>query len=387
MEDNDHATELLGRLETGIAEFKSRHESQIRDLRAEFKHLETRLTRPGLGGGGLESRHDAEHSAAFTDFLRRPGSVEARSRLASLETKAASGASPAAGGYLIPAALLGPFSSRLTALNPFRSLVRVVQVATRDVSFPLSNANGATGWIAENGTRTATAESTIDAPRPSFGSLYRYVSVSEELAADSAFDVASWFTTDAATAMAEAEMTAIITGDGSAKPSGLFKVAPAATADGSRTAGALKYLASGHASTLGSAPADRLIDLTYSLAAGYRSSAVWVMNSTTAATIRKLKDLEGRFLWADSLAAGQPSTLLGYPLALAESMPDIGENAHPIAFGDFSRGYLICENGGLRVTVDDNVTAPGLIKFYIRRRLGGVVYDNNAIRVLKIAES
>ena len=41
----------------------------------------------------------------------------------------------------------------------------------------------------------------------------------------------------------------------------------------------------------------------------------------------------------------------------------------------------------LRVTVDDNVSTPGRIRWYIRRRLGGIPYDNQAVRFLRVSVS
>jgi HK97 family phage major capsid protein len=108
------------------------------------------------------------------------------------------------------------------------------------------------------------------------------------------------------------------------------------------------------------------------------------MNSQTAGTIRKLKDAEGRFIWADGLAAAEPARLLGYPVVIAEGMPGGADEACPIAFGDFGRAFILAENGGLRITIDDNITVPGQVRWYIRARLGGCVYDNKAVRVLKV---
>lgn len=111
------------------------------------------------------------------------------------------------------------------------------------------------------------------------------------------------------------------------------------------------------------------------------------MNSATAGVLRKAKDGDGRPLWADSLREGQPSMLMGHGVTICEAMPDIGEDTHPIAFGDFGRAYVFAMRGGLGVTVDDNITTPGMVKFYIRERVGGCVYDENAVRFVKCAVS
>lgn len=108
------------------------------------------------------------------------------------------------------------------------------------------------------------------------------------------------------------------------------------------------------------------------------------MNSTTAGAIRKLKDSgTGAYVWQPGLAAGQPDRLLGYPVAVWEDMDDVGGGNLPIAFGDFRRGYILCDRTQLRITVD-NVTTPGYAKFYVRRREGGFVSNNDAIKWLKV---
>lgn len=366
----------------------------IADTRKKVGALETRLNdveakgnRPSAitGKSGDASPEAKQHLDAFTAFLRAPKDVEAKAALSALERKAASGATDPAGGFLIPEVILGPLLRRVSNGNPLRGIVRRVQVATRDVNFPLSNGNSTTGWIGEGGTRTATTEPTLTNVKPTFGTLYALVEATEELAMDSAFDIASWFIGEAGDRMAEAEATAMVSGNGTDKPTGLLNTAPQSAADGTRTNNAFRYLPTGNASTLGSAPADLLITVLYDLKAAHRANAVWVMNSAVAGAVRQLKDGSGRYIWMDGLAAGQPATLLGYPVVICEAMPGVSANAYPIAFGNFDRGYILADNGGLRVTVDDNVTVPGKVRWYIRRRVGGVPFDNEAVRFVKVA--
>lgn len=74
-------------------------------------------------------------------------------------------------------------------------------------------------------------------------------------------------------------------------------------------------------------------------------------------------------------------------MVIWEQMDAINTNTHPIAFGDFSRGYLLVDRVGLRITVDANITTPGRIKYFIRRREGGHVLNNDAVKSLKCAAS
>lgn len=275
--------------------------------------------------------------------------------------------------------------SRARDANPMRDVVRVVSVASGDVKFPLSNADATSGWVGETDARPATTEPTLDGKVPTFGTNYAYVKMTEELANDATIDISEWFVREAGMAIGEAEMAAIISGDGTKKPKGLLNIAPESGADGTRTADAFRFLAA--ASTTAVTP-DEIVDLIYDLKSRYRMNGRWLMNSTTAGVIRKLKDSDGRFLWSDGLAAAEPARLLGYPVTICEAMQDMSASQHPIAFGDFGAGYILAQIAGMSVqTADQSITEPGFNKVYIRQRIGGCVYDENAIRWMKMAAS
>ncbi len=113
------------------------------------------------------------------------------------------------------------------------------------------------------------------------------------------------------------------------------------------------------------------------------------MNSNTAAVVRKLKTVDGQYLWQVGFAGGQPDSLLGYPVAIWEQMDDIdvsgGSNpSYPIAFGNFRRAYTLADRTDLRITVDP-VTEPGFRKFYVRRRVYGHPANTNAVKFLRTA--
>jgi len=82
--------------------------------------------------------------------------------------------------------------------------------------------------------------------------------------------------------------------------------------------------------------ATQVFDLIYTPKQGYRSNARFVMNRSTQGTIRKFKDADGNYIWQPGIAAGQPATLMGYPVVESEDMPDIASDSYSIAFGDFS---------------------------------------------------
>ncbi|MEM1077961.1 MAG: phage major capsid protein [Pseudomonadota bacterium] len=323
------------------------------------------------------------HSQAFARWLRAPRDDRARQELHQTEPRAANTLTSTQGGFIVPEVIARPMMMRARDANTLRPIVRTIQVSSGDVVLPLSNGDTSSGWVAELDARPKTGEPTLSGPKPTFGTTYALVEASEEMVMDSTFDVAQWFSAEAGAALGEAEALSVVSGSGVAKPTGILHTSPESGADGSRSAGAFKYLASGLAADLGGT--DILADLIYDLKASYRSNGRWVMNSKTAGYIRKLKDGDGRSLWADGLAAMEPARLLGYPVTLSEAMPDIGADAHPIGFGDWERAYVLADRGALTVTVDDNITTPGLVKWYIRQRVGGIGYDNNAVRFVKCA--
>ena len=67
------------------------------------------------------------------------------------------------------------------------------------------------------------------------------------------------------------------------------------------------------------------------------------MNASTLATIRKFKTSDGAFIWQPGIAAGQPDTLLGYPVVEAEDMGVSLDALLPHVV------HLIDEGAGLRV--------------------------------------
>src|SRR3569832_1487693 len=82
------------------------------------------------------------------------------------------------------------------------------------------------------------------------------------------------------------------------------------------------------------------------------------MNRATLALVRKLKDSQSRFLLVDSIIAGQPNTLLGYPEVECAQMPDPAADSLSIAFGSFSKGYTLVRRLGTRFLVDPSTNKP-----------------------------
>jgi HK97 family phage major capsid protein len=361
----------------------------IDGLTDRIEGIEAKANTPGRTGDPGETKESREHIALFKSWLRAPKNPETNRKLSEFEMnrKAASIATPASGGYAVPEEISSDIAQMQLKYSPVRNLVRISRASTSDMKrlVDLTGAEG--GWRSESGSVSETNTPVLREIAPTGGELYAYPKTSNWLLEDALFDVRAWLTESASKRFAQLEGQAVLSGDGSSKPTGMLHTSPVTTADQAsplRAAAAYQYLACVSTSSppVAEILPDKLIDVVYSLNSAYRTGAAWAMNSTTAGSVRKLKDSQGRYLWTDSLVAGQPAQLLGYPVAAWEDMDDVGTNKLPIAFGNFSEGYELIDRSDLRITVDE-VTTPGQTKFYMRKRVYGHVRNNDAVKFLK----
>jgi HK97 family phage major capsid protein len=328
--------------------------------------------RPMLAGGRPGG------GAGFETFLRSGGG--------GLEMKAFTGVSDASGGLAVPQELDAQIDATLKSVSPIRGIANVVKVGSAGYRKLVTSGGTESGWAAETGDRDETDTPVFNEIAPPIGELYANPAASQAMLDDALFDVETWLADEIAREFAAAEGAAFVSGNGTNKPKGFLASAVSTANDAARTFGQLQYIASGAAGAFAANPEDKLIDLVQSLRSPYRQGASWVMNSATLAKIRKFKTSDGAFLWAPSLAAGQPATLLGYPVVEAEDMPDIAANTLSIAFGNFKAGYLIADRTETQVLRDPYSNKP-YVHFYATKRVGGMVSNSDAIKLLKFAAS
>ena len=307
-----------------------------------------------------------------------------RSGAGGLEMKALSGASDAAGGYAIPREIDGMVDSTLASMSPIRAIANVVKVGSSGYRKLISSGGIASGWAAETAARGETATPTFNEIHPPMGDLYANPAASQTMLDDAAFDVETWLAQEIASEFARAEGQAFVTGTGTNQPKGFLTQPVSSAKDDSRPFGTIQYLPSGVNGDFDVEPEEALIDLIQSLRAPYRQGAVFVMNAATLGRIRKFKTSDGQLLWQPGIAVGQPATLLGYPLVEAEAMPDIAANSLSVAFGNFKAGYLIAERSETQILRDPYSNKP-YVHFYAVKRLGGMVSNSEAIKLMKFA--
>ncbi|MEM8653619.1 MAG: phage major capsid protein [Pseudomonadota bacterium] len=319
----------------------------------------------------------APHQKAFNAYLR--SGEDDGLRGLELEGKSLSTAVNSDGGYLVDPATSETVKSVLNATASIRSIASVVNVEATSYDVLVDHTDVGTGWATESGALVETDTPSIDRITIPLHELSALPKASQRLLDDSAFDIEGWLAGRIADKFARAEAAAFVGGDGVDKPKGFLT--HTSVDNDVWTWGNLGYVPTG---VDGDVTAEAIIDVVYALGAEYRANATFVMNSKTAGIVRKLKDNDGRFLWSDGLAAGQPATLMGYPVLIAEDMPDAANGADAIAFGDFNAGYTVAERPDLRVLRDPFSAKPHVL-FYATKRVGGDVSDFAAIKLLKFA--
>jgi HK97 family phage major capsid protein len=376
-----------GEMHSAINDFLGAIEAFKADVNSKFQKQEERLTmldRKSLTGTrpALSMAYDTEapHKKAFDAYLRS-GDDEGLRGL-DIEAKGMSTAVAADGGYLVDPQTSQRISGVLSSTASIRAIANVVSVEATSYDVLIDRAEMGHGWANETDTMAETASPQIDRITIPLHELSALPKASQRLLDDSAFDIEGWLAGRIADKFARAEAAAFVSGDGVDKPKGFLT--HSRVADEIWTWGNLGYVTTGADAAFSGA--ESLIDLVYALGAQYRARAQFVMNSKTAGQVIKLKDNDGRFLWTDGLAAGEPARLLGYPVLIAEDMPDITTGSCAIAFGDFQSGYTVAERPDLRVLRDPFSAKPHVL-FYATKRVGGDVSDFAAIKLLKFATS
>lgn len=325
--------------------------------------FELKLNRPGAFAT-KDERKELE-AKAFATFLRK-----GREALDANEVKSLIVANDTQGGYLAPPEFSREVDKNVVQFSPVRQAARVGQTASGSVIIPRRTGAPTATWVGETETRPEAASTYGQAEIP-IDEAACYVDVSIKLLEDAAVNVEAEVAFDLAEEFGRIEGAAFVSGNGVKKPLGFM-------ADTN-----LSYTPGGSATAI---TTDGLIDVFYALAPFYRQRGVWMLNGSTLATIRKLKDGNGQYLWQPGLAAGQPETILGRPAIEAVDMPDIAANSFPVVFGDFASGYRIYDRVAIALLRDPyTVATSGLVRFHARRRVGGSVVRAESIRKMKIA--
>jgi HK97 family phage major capsid protein len=353
--------------------------AQISALKKQLDTLETAVAQGQFPGGGKNEldRVKAQHKDAFAKFFRKG----AEGGLRDLEIQAGlSTLSDPDGGFLVPEDYEQAIDRVALSVSAMRRLATVRTIGT-DTFKKLVNQGGASaGWVGEKGARAETNTPTLTEIAINTKELYAMPATTQTLLDDSRVDIVGWLADEVSIQFSEQESEAFINGNGVEQPKGIAAYAMAANS--SYIWGKVGYITSGNANLINDL--DKLIDLQHALKPVYRNGAAWLMNDATLATIRKMKDGDGNYIWVPGLKDGAPDTLLGKPVEIDDNVDDIGNGKYPIFFANFKRAYLIIDRQGVRVLRDPYTTKPYVL-FYTTKRVGGGIVMYEAIKALKVS--
>ncbi len=358
-----------------VAELKD----QVARMRRWMEAHTVAAARPTLSGATLAGGDPGatEAKSLFVERYLRRGDRHG------FEAKSLSLGSGSTGGYAVPREIDRAIARTLKSISPIRSIANVVAVGTSGYRKLVAVGGVESGWVSDAAPRPETRTPEFRELAPPMGELYANPAATQAMLDDAAFDVEGWLADEIAYEFAAAEGVAFVNGSGVNQPKGFLKADTSDLPDDRRAFGRLQTVATGAAGGFDDgAPADALVRLVAALRSPYRQGAAWVMNASTLARIRTMKTADGAFLWQAGLAAGQPDTLMGYPVVEAEAMPDVADGATAVAFGNFTAGYLITERQETAILRDPFTNKP-FVHFYATKRVGGMLANADAIKLLR----
>lgn len=268
------------------------------------------------------------------------------------------------GGYLVPEEYDRRLIDVLDGENIMRSLATKITTAGQH-KINIAATKPAAAWIEEGGA-LSFGDATFDQIYLDAYKLHVAIKVTEELLYDNAFGLENYIITQFGKALANAEEDAFLNGNGTGKPTGIF-----AAKGGGQIAATLTA----------AIKSDDLIDLVYGLKRPYRKNASFIMNDATLASIRKLKDNNGAYIWQPSYKEGEPDRVLGYAVHTSAFAP-----TNAIAFGDYSY-YNIGDRGSRSFAeLRELFAGNGMVGYVAKERVDGKLILPEAVKILKLKE-
>jgi len=386
-EDEGRAQELEARHDAIMADFdkvQARAE-KLAALEAQQRKLEEVAVKTPVREAiarGVDKGLTMDYRRAFAEMVAAGGDSyvdpEVRNVLREYRAQTTTAAS---GGYTVPSEVASFVEKSLIASGPmlggqYFSYInspdgRTFTIPTVDDTAVTAVAHTEGAAVTDDGGKDATfAAKTLGA----YSFDTEWVRISKELDADSIIGMEGFIGQLLGERLGRLGNAKLTTGSGSSDVEGIVTN----TAAG-------KVAASTSAIT-----SDEIIDFVHSVDAAYRASAstAIMMDDTTLAAVRKLKDGQGNYLWSmGNVQGGVPATLLGYNVLVNNDMAGIGDGASSkvMVFGDMSK-YYVRRVGGIETFAARERFAPdyGLLGFM---RVDGVLSNTAAIKHLALAAS
>lgn len=376
-------TEKLAKLDTHLNQFEglnqklteaSKKAEAMTDLEKRFDALETAMKRAGAAlpldtkAGRVNLWARAVVDAHTVGIANLSSDQQKALKAVQDEYKALSVSADTAGGYLAPVEFVREIIKGVTEISPARTLARVRSTASKSVQIPKRTGQFAARRVNELGTRTESTGLAYGLIEMAVPEMTAIIDISNQMLEDAAFNMEQEISLEAAEQFALKEGQEFVSGTGVGQMEGFLVAAGVdTTITGSATA----------------ITADSLLTLKHAIKTAYARNANFVMNRTTLGSVRKLKGSDGHYLWTPGIAQGKPNTIDGDPYVELPDMPSEGAGTKPVAYGDFQRGYNMVDRTAMEMLRDPFTQQEGgLVRFWVRKRVGGGVVLAEAIRTL-----
>lgn len=384
--DNDKEIADLKAKGNAAGDLKERIDKQqkaLDDMLAKQEEIQTALRRAGTseeGGKKEETENDKKAAEIMAKYLRkgerRVTEEEQKFFSEHMQRKGLTVSNDTEGGYLVRPEVSSMITKKLFESSPIRQHAGIETISTDRFEEPADFDEPDAEWAGEQQTVSETDENNLSMLVIPTHEMRAKPKASQQILEDSYIDIEAWHAAKVVEKFARLEATAFVSGNGAKRPKGFTSY------DHGTGYNQVEQLAS---ASSGAIAADDLIGLQHKLFEGYQMNARWFMHRSTASTIRKLKDGQGRYLWSmdGNLQDGYQQSLLGRPLHWASDMAEVAADALAVAYGDFKQGYLIVDRVGISV-LRDPYSAKPFVEFYTRKRVGGGVRNFQAIKLLKL---
>lgn len=363
-----------GTLSHADDETYDRMEAEITDLTKEISRMQRQemidrelaqpvntpiVNKPMRDEKPKTGRASEEYHAAVMNFIRSKAKVVTNVLQEGVDEQ---------GGYLVPAEWDRRLIDVLTEENIMRRLATNI-TTSGEHKINIAGTKPAAAWIEEGGALTF-GDATFDQKILDAHKLHVAIKITEELLYDNAFGLESYIITQFGKALANAEEDAFLNGDGTGKPTGLFHATKGGT-----------YAVEINNTSI---KTDDILDLIYSLKRPYRKNASFILNDSTLAAIRKLKDLNGAYVWQPSYQAGEPDRICGYTAHTSAYAPELEAGRPAIAFGDY-RYYNIGDRGTRSFQeLRELFAGNGMVGYVAKERVDGLLVLPEAIQILSV---
>jgi len=295
------------------------------------------------------------------------------------------------GGFLVPTDTSGRIIEKIFESSVIGQLASQQTITTQVLEGLRDEDEAEALMVGERAARTETDTPDIGKWSIPVHECYTKPKISQTEIDDSALDLEAWLQKKVTAKLARKREQQFVNGNGTTGPRGIITYTQniVTTSKAAHVNQQFNVYKSGSAGDLTNA--DKLVTLIFSLKKQYRNNATWLISREGMEKFRLLKQ-DGKFIWAPSVLnldgqariGSMDGTVLGYPVAETNDLPDWASGAVGAVFGDIAETYQIVDRQGMRVLRDPYSSKP-YVELYTTIRFGGDVLNFEAFSGLVLS--